>query len=89
MSEHRKGLYFADIYKNGREFLCDEISETDLIVNDRFDSDLLEWWQTKAIKRYTKLHDEGRLDDSNLWYDDLNENTIKSWFNARGIEELG
>jgi len=89
MSEHRKGLYFADIYNNGREFLCDEISETDLIVNDRFDSDLLEWWQTKAIKRYTKLHDEGRLDENTLWYDDLNENTIKSWFSARGIEELG
>ena len=88
MSEHRKGLYFADIYKNGREFLCDEISEDDLIVNDRFDSDLLEWWQTKAIKRYTKLHDEGRLDENTLWYDDLNENTIKSWFSARGIEEL-
>ena len=88
MSEHRKGLYFADIYKNGREFLCDEISEDDLIVNDRFDSDLLDWWQTKAIKRYTKLYDENRLDENILWYDDLNENTVKSWFKARGIEEL-
>jgi len=26
-SEYRKGLYFSNIYKNGREFLCDEISE--------------------------------------------------------------
>jgi len=88
VSEHRKGLYFADIYKNGREFLCDEISEDDLIVNDRFDSDVLDWWQTKAIKRYTKLYDENRLDENTLWYDDLNENMVKSWFNARGIEEL-
>ena len=32
MSEHRKGLYFSNIYENGLEFLCDEISEDDLIV---------------------------------------------------------
>jgi hypothetical protein len=88
VSEHRKGLYFADIYKNGREFLCDEISEDDLIVNDRFDSDVLDWWIPKAIKRYNKLYDENRLDGNSLWYDDLNENMVKSWFNARGIEEL-
>ncbi len=88
VSEHRKGLYFADIYKNGREFLCDEISEDDLIVNDRFDSDVLDWWIPKAIKRYNKLYDENRLDGNSLWYDDLNENMVKSWFNVRGIEEL-
>ena len=88
MSEHRKGLYFANIYKNGREFLCDEISEDDLIVNDRFDNDILDWWLPKSIKRYNKLYDENRLDGNSLWYDDLNENMVKSWFNARGIEEL-
>ena len=88
MSEHRKGLYFANIYKNGREFLCDEISEVDLIVNDRFENDVLDWWLPKAIKRYTKLHDENRLDGNSLWYDDSNKKTTQSWFSSRGVDEI-
>ena len=88
MSEHRKGLYFASIYENGREFLCDEISEDDLIVKDKFERDVLDWWLPKAIKRYTKLYDENRLDENSLWYDDLNKNTIQSWFSSRGIDEI-
>ena len=85
MSEHRKGLYFANIYENGREFLCDEISEDDLIVNDRFKDDVLDWWIPKAIKRYSKLHDEDRLDENSLWYDDSNQKKVQSWLSSRGI----
>ena len=85
MTETRKGLYFADIYENGRDFLNDEISEDDLVVNSKYDENILDWWQTKAIKRYSKLHDEGRLDNNSLWYNNLDDNKIKSWFSARGI----
>jgi len=85
MTETRKGLYFADIYENGRDFLNDEISEDDLVVNSKYDENILDWWQTKAIKRYSKLHDEDRLDNNSLWYNNLDDNKIKSWFSARGI----
>jgi hypothetical protein len=88
MSEHRKGLYFSNIYENGLEFLCDEISEDDLIVNDKFERDVLDWWIPKAIKRYSKLYDENRLDENSLWYDNLDKKTMQSWFSSRGIDEI-
>jgi len=88
MSEHRKGLYFSNIYKNGREFLCDEISEDDLIINDRFENDILDWWKPRAVKRYSKLYDENRLDDNSLWYDDSNKKKVQSWFSSRGVDEI-
>ena len=29
------------------------------------------WWKTKAIKRYTKLHSEGRLKPEKLFYGNI------------------
>jgi len=88
MTEHRKGLYFSSIYENGLEFLCDEISEDDLIVKDKFERDVLDWWIPKAVKRYSKLYDENRLDSNSLWYDNLDKKTMQSWFSSRGIDEI-
>jgi len=55
--------------------------------NEKFNSDILTWWQTKAIKQYSKLYDEDRLDDTSLWYNNLDDNKIKSWFSARGKKQ--
>ena len=87
-SEHRKGLYFASIYENGREFLCNEIDEDALKTASNFDVDAFTWWKGKAIKRYSQLHEENRLKGDTLWYDDLDSNNLKSWFSSRGIDEL-
>ena len=87
-SEHRKGLYFASIYENGREFLCNEIKEDALKTAVNFEVDAFTWWKGKAIKRYSKLHEENRLNGDTLWYDDLDSNNLKSWFSSRGIDEL-
>ena len=82
------GLYFASVYKNGREFLCNEINEDALVVDDKFDVDAFDWWIEKAVKRYTRLHEDGKLNGDTLWYDDLDDNNLKSWFSSRGIDEL-
>ena len=39
-----------------------KIKEKDLVLKDKFKSDewFLNWWKEKAIRRYTKLHKEGR-----------------------------
>jgi len=87
-TEHRKGLYFSNFYKNGREFLCNEIKEDDLVLDDKFNVDVFDWWQDKAVRRYSKLHEEQRLNSDTLWYDDLESNSLKSWFSSRGIDEL-
>ena len=87
-SEHRKGLYFSSIYENGREFLCNEINEDALKTAGNFEVDAFDWWSDKAVKRYSKLHEENRLNADTLWYDDLESNNLKSWFSSRGIDEI-
>jgi hypothetical protein len=88
MTEHRKGLYFSNIYENGRQFLCGEINEDALVVDKKFNEDRIEWWQQKAVKRYNGLYEDDKLNSDTLWYDSLDTNTLKSWLSSRGIEEL-
>ena len=88
MTEHRKGLYFSNIYENGRQFLCGEINEDALVIDKKFNEDRIEWWQQTAVKRYNGLHEDDKLNSDALWYDSLDTNTLKSWLSSRGIEEL-
>ena len=70
----KRGVYFAQMYENGYEFLRNEITEDQLIMKDKFvDSDeyTMKWWKPKAIKRYEKLHEEGRIKPESLFYLDI------------------
>ena len=54
----KRGVYFAMMYDNGCEFLCDKITEDQLVLKDKFvegDDYTIRWWKKQAIKRYTKL----------------------------------
>ena len=67
----QRGVYFAPIYQNGNEFLKSNIEEKDLIINEKFakgNEYTTKWWKDKAIKRYTKLHEEGRIKPEVLFY---------------------
>jgi hypothetical protein len=86
-TDHRRGIYFANLYENGREFLCDEIEESELVMNEKFVGDtksVMDWWKPKAIKRYEKLLKDGKLQPDTLWYDDIDQNAMESWLSARG-----
>ena len=70
----KRGVYFAQMYENSNEFLRNEITEDQLIMKDKFvDSDeyTMKWWKPKAIKRYEKLHEEGRIKPESLFYLDI------------------
>ena len=70
----KRGIFYADIYENGREFLRGEIEEKDLKMKQKYSNDsdyIINWWKPKAIKRYTKLHSEGRLKPEKLFYGDI------------------
>jgi len=70
----KRGIFYADMYENGKEFLRGEIEEKDLKMKKKYidDSDyIMKWWKPKAIKRYTKLFDEGRLKPEKLFYGDI------------------
>ena len=67
----QRGVYFAQMYQNGNDFLCSKIEETDLVLNEKFakgNEYTIKWWKDKAIKRYTKLHEEGRIKPEVLFY---------------------
>jgi hypothetical protein len=52
------------MYENGNDYLCDKITEEELILKPKFvegDDYTIRWWKDKAIKRYTKLYEEDRI----------------------------
>ena len=70
----KRGIFYADMYENGKEFLRGEIEEKELKMKQKYidDSDyIMKWWKPKAIKRYTKLFDDGRLKPEKLFYGDI------------------
>ena len=74
MHGFKRGIFYADMYENGKEFLRGEIEEKDLKMKQKYidDSDyIMKWWKPKAIKRYTKLFDEGKLKPEKLFYGDI------------------
>jgi hypothetical protein len=74
MHGFKRGIFYADMYENGKEFLRGEIEEKDLKMKQKYvdDSDyIMNWWKPKAIKRYTKLFDEGKLKPEKLFYGDI------------------
>ncbi len=67
------GVYMAMMYENGNDFLCNKITEDQLILKDKFKQGteyINKWWKKHAISRYTKLHDEGRIKPEHLFYID-------------------
>ena len=84
--EQNRGVYFAPLYSNTKEFLTNKIKEDELKPMAKEGMDfILNWWKSKAIKRYEKLYDEGRVQTEPLWYEDMDENIVNSWFNSRGV----
>ena len=74
MHGFKRGIFYADIYENGKEFLRGEIEEKDLKMKQKYSDDsayIMKWWKPKAIRRYTKLFDEGRLKPEKLFYGDI------------------
>jgi hypothetical protein len=62
------------MYENGNDYLCNKITEEELILKPKFvegDDYTIRWWKDKAIKRYTKLYEEGRIKPESLFYIDL------------------
>jgi hypothetical protein len=69
-----RGVFFSSFYENTKDFLCDKISENDLVLKPRFQGDIgaiMDWWRPRAIKRYLKLKEENRLKKFSPFYNDM------------------
>jgi hypothetical protein len=69
----QRGVYLAQMYENGNEFLCDKIAEDELVLKDKFKNGVqytMDWWKKKAKNRYIKLYEEGKIKPEVLFYVD-------------------
>jgi len=74
MHGFKRGIFYADIYENGKEFLRGEIEEKELKMKKKYNDDsdyIMKWWKPKAIKRYTKLLKENKIKPEKLFYGDI------------------
>jgi hypothetical protein len=70
----KRGVFFANMYDNGLEYLRGEIDDSELVMKKKFVEDyeyINKWWKKKAIKRYTKLLEQDRIKDETLYYIDM------------------
>ena len=87
----KRGVYLAMMYENGPEFLRSEIEESELVMKKKFvegQENINNWWKRQAIKRYSKLHDAGKLKTEHLFYLDGIGTTWEE-FKAQRLSEVG
>ena len=73
-----RGVFFANMYDNGLEYLRNEIEDKDLRMKPKFENDIdyiMNWWKPKAIRRYVKLYDNDKLKPEVLFYGDIEGKT--------------
>jgi hypothetical protein len=66
-----RGVFYTELYENTRQFLRNEISVDDLVINKKIKNDVddvLRWWVPKAITRYKNLKSQNRLSTNTLFY---------------------
>ncbi len=87
MNEHKKGVYFLSLYNNTKEYLKSKVKDKELVLSESIETDKwMDWWLGKAVNRYKKLQEDGKLKDEVLWYENLDKKKVKNWFKSRGIK---
>jgi hypothetical protein len=86
-----RGVYFAQMYENGNDYLCSKIEEDALVLKDRFKQGnqySIDWWKKKAIKRYETLYNDNRIKPEVLFYSPI---IGMSWEQAKEsyLKEVG
>lgn len=69
-----RGVYYAPLYENTREFLRGEIDESKLIPLKKLEKDVdavIDWWKPKAIARYLNLYEQDRIKPEILYYNNV------------------
>ena len=70
----KRGVFFANMYENGLEYLRNEIEDKDLVMKQKYVLDydrINSWWKPKAIRRYTTLFNNNRIKPETLFYGDV------------------
>ena len=87
VSEFHRGVYYSLLYANGKDYLLNKIKDKDLELNPKIDeTKLLDWWKTKASKRYLKLKSDGKLQTDRLWYKNISKQDVRNYLKSTGIK---
>ena len=87
----KRGVFFANMYENGLEYLRNEIEDKDLVMKQKYVLDydrINSWWKPKAIRRYTTLFNDNRIKPETLFYGDVVGMTWKQC-KEKYISEVG
>ena len=80
-------VYYSLLYANGKDYLLNKIKDKDLELNPKIDeTKLLDWWKTKASKRYLKLKSDGKLQSDSLWYKNISKQDVRNYLKSTGIK---
>ena len=79
---HKRGVFVYPLYENYEEFLCDKISETDLIEKKR---DWKSWWFKKSQSRLDKLTEEQRVLNEPLFHEQIKSEELEMFVSVRGV----
>ena len=87
----KRGVFFANMYENGLNYLRNEIEDKDLVMKQKYVLDydrINSWWKPKAIRRYTTLFNDNRIKPETLFYGDV---VGMTWERCKGkyLKEVG
>ena len=87
----KRGVFFANMYDNGLEYLRNEVEDKDLVMKQKYVLDydrINSWWKPKAIRRYTTLFNDNRIKPETLFYGDV---VGMTWERCKGkyLKEVG
>ena len=69
---YERGVYYSAFYDKTLDFLCGRCNITELTLKDKFEyQQMLDWWRPKAMSRYLKLHEEGKLLPEVTYYNSM------------------
>lgn len=82
MTNHRRGVFFAPLYSNYKEFLNGKIRRNKLAPLPL--SDWQDWWLRKSKDRFMKLKNEKRVEKNILFNEKMKEDDLENYLGAKG-----
>jgi hypothetical protein len=75
-----RGVYYSTFYENSLDFFQGKIKAQELVEKPKHTDDqlMIDWWKQKAINRYLKLHEDGKLLPDVTYYNKMIHETYES-----------
>jgi hypothetical protein len=79
---HKRGVFIFSLYENAVDFLCDRVTEKELLP---ISTEWVDWWLKKSMDRYEKLKVEERVSNETLFHENIDLDELQMWASVRGV----